>query len=225
MTVLREIGDGLWVGAHPDLRFLGIKVGTRMTVVRLPDGDLWLHSPIPLTDEVRAEVDALGPVRHVVAPNLYHHLYAGTWAEAYPDAKLYGVKGLARKRPDLELHAEIDDAADPGWPGLDLVSIRGTMLKETVFRHAASNTLISCDLAENFHDCDSWVTRTYARLGGVYGKIGVHWMLRLAYRDRARARESMDRLLGWEFDRVILAHGDIVETDAKARVREIYAWL
>ena len=170
MSVLREVDEKLWVSDHPDLRFLGIKVGTRMTVVELPDG-LWVHSPVPLTPQIREAVEALGPVKYVVAPNLYHHLYAGPWAEAFPEAKLFGVRGLAKKRPDLDLDGEVDDDTDPQWPGISLVSIRGSMLGETIFHHAPTGTVISADLFENFHHSDSWLTRAYLKTGGSTARL------------------------------------------------------
>ena len=64
---MRELDEGLWVEDRP-LRLLGIEVGARMTVVRLEDGGLFLHSPVALDADLRSDLDALGPVRCVVAP-------------------------------------------------------------------------------------------------------------------------------------------------------------
>jgi hypothetical protein len=84
---MERVADGVWVADAP-FSFFGVRLGTRMTVVRLRDGGLFVHSPVPLTPALRAEVDALGSVRHIVAPNIAHHLYVGEWKEAYPDALL-----------------------------------------------------------------------------------------------------------------------------------------
>ena len=94
---MRREAEGVWTQHLPSHRMMGIELGTRMTVVRLPSGELWVHSPIPPSPALRAEVDALGSVRHVVCPNLYHHLYAGAWAEAYPDALVHAPAGRAAK--------------------------------------------------------------------------------------------------------------------------------
>ena len=88
--MLTALAEDLWVYDQP-LRFYGIEVGTRMTVVRLADGALWLHSPVRPTPELRAAVDAIGPVRWLVAPNRWHHLYVRNWQEAYPGAAAYGA--------------------------------------------------------------------------------------------------------------------------------------
>ena len=83
-AILRALAPDLWVTERP-LRFLGIKMETRMTVARLPGGALWIHSPVPLAPELRKELDALGSVRFVVAPNRFHHLSVGDYATAGSD--------------------------------------------------------------------------------------------------------------------------------------------
>jgi Domain of unknown function (DUF4336) len=89
--VLDRLDEGLW-GATAPLSLAGLRIGTRMTVVRLSGGGLWIHSPIPLTPELQTAVDTLGPVAHVVAPNLYHHLFAGQWQAAYPGRPFTGLR-------------------------------------------------------------------------------------------------------------------------------------
>src|SRR5438105_1562048 len=99
---LRQLATDLWVTERPQRAF-GIEMGTRMTVVRLGDGTLWVHSPVALERATRRALDALAPVRHVVAPNRFHHLYAGQYAVVYLDARLYAAPGLREKRPDLPI--------------------------------------------------------------------------------------------------------------------------
>jgi hypothetical protein len=223
--VLNRIHDALWTVAAPQ-RFLGLHLGTRMTVVALHGGGLLLHSPVPLTDPLRAEIDAIGPVRHVVCSNYYHHLHAGPWSLAYPDAALHGPAELADKRPDLRGLRALSEEPHPDWKG-DLVPlfIAGSMLRETVFVHPASRSLVSSDLVENFETSDHLPTRFYLKLGGVHGKLGWSRLLRFVYRDRAAARASLDRLLSHDFDRVVLAHGHVVEHDGKERLRKALSWL
>jgi hypothetical protein len=225
MAVLERIDDALWVAAAPQT-FLGMHLGTRMTIVRRPDGALVVHSPIALHDALRGEVDDLGPVRCVIAPNLYHHLYAGEWAAAFAGARLVGPRGLEKKRPDLQLAAFLEDAVDEGWAGtLEQVRVRGCMLRETVFFHPASRSLVSSDLVENFGTSPHWPTRWYLKAAGVHCKPGVSRPIRWMYRDREKARADIERVLAWEFDRMVLAHGDVVPERAREIVRESYSWL
>ena len=109
---LRELAQDLWI-AERSQRFYGLEVGTRMSVIRLADGSLLLHSPVALEAALRAELDRLGPVRWAVAPNRVHHLYAGEVARHYPESKLWVGPGLERKRPDLLFEGVLGDEAPP----------------------------------------------------------------------------------------------------------------
>lgn len=223
---LRQLAENLWV-AERRQAFYGLEVGTRMTVIRLADGSLLLHSPIPLQPDLRAALDALGPVRYAVAPNRLHHLYAGKVAEAYPDARLWVAPGLERKRPDLVFEAVLGDEAPAPWKGqVDQVFFAGRPYEnEVAFFHRASRTLIVCDLAFNFGPSAAAPTRWFMRLLRSYGYFGPTKLDPLLIRDRRAARASLEKILAWDFDRVIVAHGDVLESGGNALLREGYGWL
>lgn len=218
-------GRGLWTVSAP-LRVLGlIELNTRMTVATLGDG-LLVHSPVAMTPTLRKEIDALGKVRFIVAPNMYHHLYAGDAVAAWPEAKLLAPAALTRKRKDLRADIDLDAGVPDSWAGyVDAFPIRGSMLGETVFHHRESRTLISSDLFENFTHSDDRLTRAYLKLGGIYGKPGWHRMLRLIYRDRKAARASLAPILDLDLARIIVAHGDIVEQAPIDAMRSALAFL
>jgi hypothetical protein len=197
-----------------------------MTVIELSGGGLLLHSPVRATPDVRARVESLGEVRHIVCPNLYHHMHAGAWAEAHPEALLHAPPALRSKRPDLRIGAPLEDRAHPQWE-LDLIPIHidGCMLDETVLFHTSSRTLVSSDLTENFSRCEHWPTRTYLKAAGVYQKIGWSRPLRLLYRDHARARRSVERLLELDAVRIIIAHGDVIEGDVRQALEQTFQFL
>lgn len=225
MPTLQPFAQNIWTALAPH-SFIGLHVGTRMAVIRLSSGKLLLHSPIPLSSELRAAIDALGPVAHIVCPNLFHHMYAAEAAAAYPQAMLHGPAALQRERKDLRFDGVLTDQPHPDWyDDLELLTIEGCILGETVFYHRATRTLIASDLVENFHQSPHWLTRNYLRLGGVLGRAGWHPLLRIAYRDRKRARACVDRVLAWPFERVVLAHGELLTENAHASVREGLAWL
>jgi hypothetical protein len=223
---LRRLADDLWVAERPQ-RFYGLEVGTRMTVIRLANGDLLLHSPVRLDPGLRRELDALGPVRFTVAPNRVHHLYAGEVARAYPGTRLWVAPGLARKRPDLHADGELGDEAPAEWRGqVDQTFFRGRPYEnEVVFLHRPSRTLILCDLAFNFGPTAAAPTRLLMRLLRSYGHFGPSTLDPLLIRDRAAARRSLERILSWDFDRVIVAHGDVLERGGHEALRSGYGWL
>jgi hypothetical protein len=224
--MLRELATDIWVEERPQ-RFYGLEVGTRMTVIRLTAGDLLLHSPVALDAALRRELDARGRVRFVVAPNRVHHLYAGAVVAAYPDARLWVAPGLPRKRPDLVFVDVLGDDAPAEWAGqVDQVFFRGRPYEnEVVFLHRASRTLIICDLAFNFGPQSAALTRLLMRLIRSYGHFGPSTLDPWLIRDRRAARESLERILAWDFDRVVVAHGDVLESGGRDALRTGYAWL
>jgi hypothetical protein len=223
---LRQLDRNLWVEERSQ-RFYGLEVGTRMTVMRLADGSLLLHSPVVLDPTLRAELDALGPVRFAVAPNRVHHLYAGGVAEAYPGARLWVGPGVERKRPDLPFEEVLGDEAPEPWRAqVDQVFFRGRPYEnEVVFHHRESRTLILCDLAFNFRKGTHPLTRLLMRASGSYGRFGPSRLDPLLIRDRKAARASLESILAWDFDRVVVAHGDVLESGGREALRRGYAWL
>ena len=225
MGSLERHAEGLWTTTAP-LKFLGLHLGTRMTVLRLPSGALWLHSATPIDPQLRAEIDALGRVEHIVAPSAYHHLHAGPASALWPGARVHGPRGLRRRRPDLRIDAELLETPDPAWGGA-LVPMRllGTILHETVFLHRPTRTLIVADLVENFDGSPHLPTQVYLRVAGLKGQVGVSRLGRFIFRDRSVARRSIDRILTEDFDRVVLAHGRIIPSGGRDAVRNAYRWL
>lgn len=223
---MRELAKDIWVVDRPQ-RFYGLEVGTRMTVIRLADGSLLLHSPVALDAALRRELDAIGRVRFAVAPNRVHHLYAGKVADAYPESRLWIGPGLERKRPDLVYVGVLGDEAPVEWSGqVDQTFFRGRPYEnEVVFFHRASRTLMLCDLAFNFGPRAAAPTRLLMKLMRSYGRFGPSKLDPLLIRDRSAARQSLERILGWDFDRVVVAHGDVLESGGHDALREGYAWL
>ncbi len=93
---LIPFGDNIWIVAGKTVPFFGLPYSTRMTVVRLDDGTLWLHSPIELSRELLEEVKALGEVSYLLAPNSLHHLFVKDWQQAFPNALSYATEELAK---------------------------------------------------------------------------------------------------------------------------------
>ncbi len=226
MSALRQLTENLWVAERPLPIAVG-DIGARMTVVRLPSGGLWVHSPIRLDDATRTALDALGPVQAVVAPSKMHHLFAGAYPKAYPDAQLFGAPGLARKRPDLSFAGRLGDQPDALWADvIDQHVFAGAPgMNEVVFVHRPSATLILTDLAFNVAKEATRGARVFYWLVGAAGKFGPHRLVRMMIRDHAAARASVQRILEWEFDRVIVSHGAVLDTGGHARVEQAFAFL
>jgi hypothetical protein len=223
--MMQQLHTDLWVTDSP-LRFLGLEVGARMTVVRLPDSKLLLHSPIAATPDLVREVSALGTVAYLVAPNKLHHLFIGDWQQACPDAAVYVAPGLDTKRDDLKIAGILGDEPEPGWKDVvDQVFLSGfPFANEIVFFHRPSTTLIATDLAFNVGDSSPPLTRLFFRLAGIFGRLSPTLLERALVRDRTAFGDSLKQILDWPFDRVVVAHGDVCEQGGREELVRGYAW-
>lgn len=225
---LEPFGPGIWIAEGPVVSFYGFPYPTRMIVIRLSDGGLFVWSPIALTPALKAQVDALGPVAHVVSPNKIHHLSMGEWQDAYPSARLYASPGLAQKRKDLRFDAVLGDSPPAVWAAdIDQVEMGGSaFLTEIVFFHRKSRTAIFADLIENFRPgwfkgWKGWL----ARLDGIvmpHGGAPREW--RITFKKRI-ARAALARILAWQPEQVVMAHGELTRTDGTAFIRKSFRWL
>ena len=221
---LTEVTEGVWIDPGP-VSIVGMPLATNITVLRLRDG-LLLHSPIALTPERRAAVEALGPVTHLYAPNTFHHMWIGEWASAFPRARLSAPAGLAAKRPDLRID-RVHGVPDPDLDAvIHEVRIEGFRLEECALVYRPAGALVVADLVHNIGRPPHAWTRTYASAMGFYGKVALSRMLRwAAFADRRAARRSVDALFEHDFDRLLVGHGAPLDAGGKDALRGAYEWL
>ncbi len=228
-AMLEEFGPSLYVADGPTVSFLSFPYPTRMAVARLMDGSAWVWSPIALTPDLARAVDAIGPVRHIVSPNKIHHLFLSEWAERWPDARLHAPPGLARRKPELHFDAELDDAAEPAWAAeIDQTIFRGSIaMEEVAFFHRPSRTAIFCDLVQR-HDPARMkgVKGMLMRLDGLVGDAGStprEW--RASFLRRRPARAARARVLAWEPEQLVIAHGACAKENATQILTRALAWM
>lgn len=226
--MLRSVADGIWLMDHPLRMPGGIEIGTRSTLVRLPDDSLLLHSPGPMSESQREQVHALGKgrVSTLVAPNAFHHLFLEDALRAFPEASLHAVPRVQARYPAL-CAQPLGETPAPVWRGaLEQIEIDGApRLEEVVFFHRASRTLLLVDLCFNMRRAANWLTRVFLHIADAYGHFGPSRLARSMIKDKAALRASVDRILEWDFDRAVVTHGDVVETGAREALRSAFAWL
>lgn len=223
--MLRKIAEGVWEDPGDPGQTAGPGLPLRMTALRLADGGLLIHSPVPLSDEAAAALSAEGPVRFIVAPNLFHHLHLKAAAARFPDAEVLAAPGLAEKLGDLPPHRILDGALADPWGGeIRWQPILGMpRLNEVALLHQPSRTLILTDLIFNVHEAASWVSRTMLRMTGAWQKTTFTRVGRLLVKDRDAAQRSAGALLDWDFDRIIMSHGEVIEGDGRGRLSRALA--
>ena len=187
-----------------------------MTVIQLNDGSLWVHSPIPVSAKLKAQMNELGPVRSVVAPNLAHHLFVNDFAATFPHALLYGAPGLTEKRPDIAGMQTLNLAVNPWAPELECLLFEGMpQINETVWFHAHSASLILTDICQDWQGAMAWQARVWATVSGVRGQFDVPLLVRWLTQDKKAARASAEAVLRWPIARVLVSHHAVIEQDAK----------
>ena len=238
INTLKPVDDDIWIVdgplVHMAMYGLQIPFSTRMTVIRLANGDLFLHSPTELVDSLKAEIDAIGRVRHLISPNKIHYTFIAQWGEAYPDAIKWASPGVRERAAsqgiDVTFDRDLGDEPDPAWAAeIDQVVFRGSrFMDEVEFFHKPSRTLILTDLIENFER--DRVARKYAFLLKMAGTVDPDGKAPIDLRmtfwgHKDQAREAYARMLAWEPERIILAHGRWYPENGVAELKRAFRWL
>jgi len=227
--MLDPFGPEIWINDGPVVDGMaGFHYPTRMAVIRLSAGDLVIWSPTTLTIPLRQAVEALGPVRHIIAPNSLHHMALPDWHTAFPGALVHAMPGVAEKRPEVRFASDLGDGPHLAWAGeIDQVIVPNNIADEAVFFHRMSGTVIFTDLLQNLPR--TWFSgwrRLVARLDLMTGETPrVPRKFRLALRPRAHVRAQVDRILDWPAQRVLMAHGTPVTDHARLFLRGAFDWL
>ncbi|MCB0913207.1 MAG: DUF4336 domain-containing protein [Propionibacteriaceae bacterium] len=228
--MLTALGENLFVVDGPSVRDMGMPFDTRMAVVRLHDGALWISSPVATSWDLLARITALGHVRYLVSPTPRHYWRLARWHTLFPDAELWSspITPITLKKGDLPLAGVLGDPLPQAWtPDLEHVVLGERLLHESVFYHAPSRTLLIEDVLQ-IHDPlpGHPLSTALFRAGGLMAPDGgVSRDIRLTFRDRDAARRSVRTILAWPFQTVVLAHGPIVTREAKALVAKAFDWL
>ena len=224
MRLTCTVPNSVWHAQQP-IKFGPISLTTRMTVVRLRDRSLWVHSPVSPTRELIEELQNLGAVRYVVAPNKSHHLFFLEFLNAHPAAQGFLAAGLELKRPDLGRFPPIPREA-PWASEIQGFFIEGLpMLNETVWFHIDTGTLVITDLLFCFAETNRGIAAWVSKLLGVRGKLGMSRTMKLAVKDKQAVARSVRPLLALPVQRVIVAHDQIISDQPVAKLEQAFAWL
>lgn len=213
MSVVLPFGEDVWISDGPIVRCFGFPFPTRMIVVRLSNGGLWINSPVESSPEEMNGIATFGRVEHLVSPTPLHDWRLESWARVFPGA-------TCRKANELR-----DDPPQQWAADIDQLVFRGSrVLNEVQFFHRKSRTLIMGDFIQNYPPTKNAIRNTLFAWAGVNGGMPLDARLSFAG-NKAAGRASLERLLTWDFDKVILAHGDCVVSDARPFVQRAFQWL
>jgi hypothetical protein len=219
---MRPLAADVWLYPYP-FRAFGVDLRRNVTVLRLGSGDLVIHSSAPFTAEDVASIHALGRPRWLVDSMLDHDTFASQGRAAFPGATYLAPAGFSKRvgfpvgellPAPPEWNCELEALAIDGAPGFS----------EVAMFHVASRTLIVADLVMNFPPPNSlWMELLLRVAIGKEHEPGFSRRLLMAIKDRAAFGASIKRLLEWDFERVVVGHGEVLEMDAKAKTAAMFS--
>ncbi len=235
LNALKPFADDVWTVDGPEIgmRWLGLTIPfpTRMTIVRLDGGVVWIHSPTAWNRDLAEAIGALGPVQHLVAPNTLHHSYLPDWQAGFPRARSYGLPNLARKaRHRIAVDEVLGRQPPVSWgDAFAQCLVCGSLLTEVAFFHRVSRTLILTDLIENFEPARvrNRILRRMIKVFGVAdpdGKAPIDMQLSfIGYRRQVRA--AVEQMIAWSPLRIVIAHGRCYDANAVPELRRAFRWV
>lgn len=213
------------LGFEQDLRLpAGMRMPARTTILRLVSGGLVIHSPLAFDAAAAKAIDELGEVEAILAPNCFHNMFLKAATERWPKARVLGPHGLARKVPGLSFDPLPQQGSIPGLGEDGELEVRrvdgAPAMNEHVLFHRPSRSLVVTDLVFNVQSCSSFAMRMFLRfVSGAYGKPAQSRMWRWLTKDAAAAAESASAVLAWDYERVVVAHGDVIDEGARESMR------
>jgi Domain of unknown function (DUF4336) len=236
LDTLKPVADNVWIVDGPVIRFgmpwPKMPFPTRMTVIRLTGGHLFVHSPTSLTPALRAEIAQHGQPRWIVAPNRIHYWWVPDWRAVFPEAEVYlapRIREQAGTRIDFDGLSLDRDHGYPWDEEIATLPVTSAYMTEVVFFHRASRTLVLTDLIENFEPRKLGIAmRWLTRLAGVRdpdGSMPRDMRLTFGKQQRPQLGAAVEAMIGWNPQRVILAHGRWYETNGAHELRRAFRWL
>jgi hypothetical protein len=232
LDTLKRVAENVWVVDSGPMNAMGLSLPVRMSVVRLASGGMWLHSPTRFDERLREEIEAIGPIQHLVAPNIAHWSFLKDWQTQCAGATTWAAPKLREraqvKAKGVRLDRDITGEAPAEWAEeIEHAIVEGAMgFREVAFFHRPSRTLLLTDLIENLETAKLPLgTRLFAVVMGAH-KGTSPLQIRLALRPRrAQAAEAVRRMIGWGPERVVFAHGRFFDRDGTRALSQAMAWL
>lgn len=221
VQLVEYVNDQIWIVEYP-VRYFGINLYGRMTIIKLENGELIIHDPCKIDESAKRKIDAIGKVKYIVAPGNFHHLFVTEFQQKYPDAETFLCPGLERKRPDIGFEWILGNRPDHRWgDAIEQVVVQGPkIIWEVAFVHKPSRTLILVDLLENIGDDFKHPVGLNLRFWWkvvfrMWNNPKAAPEYQIGWGKKDVVKKCLKKIIGWDADRIILAHGELVEKDVR----------
>ncbi|WP_156489674.1 SDR family oxidoreductase [Bradyrhizobium sp. DOA1] len=232
-ATLTRVTDDIWIADDAPISAAGLRLPVRMTVVRLSNGDLVLHSPVRYSPALHNELERLGTIRYLLAPNVAHWIFMPAWQKRLPQTLTFAARGLSERKQvrqaGLRVDRELGDVTPAEWAAeLETIAVNAPVFSEVEIFDKRSRTLILTDLVQNLerHDLPA-SNQAAANVLGIAkpdGKAPIYLRLLLRLGGRS-VQAAAERLVSLAPERVIFAHGDWFKAEAAERLRRSLRWL
>ncbi|API86968.1 DUF4336 domain-containing protein [Francisella uliginis] len=214
--IISFIENKIWIIEYP-IKYSGVKFSSRTTLIKLDDGSVLIHSPCEIDEKLKQEILKLGDVSYIFAPGNFHHLYIDSAQKAFPNAKTYICKGIEKKQPNLKYDGILTE--ETLLSEFKQQPILGSkIMNEVVLLHKETKTLIVVDIIENIGNKTQNIgfgIKIWWLIFRMWNKAKPAPEYQLGWKDKKLAAQSLQNILEWDFDKIILAHGNLITQNAK----------
>jgi len=223
---IRKLAENLWWvdGSLPKMPLRRV-----MTVVRMQDGGLVVHSAIALNEAAMTELEAWGTPRFLIVPNAFHRLDAPAYKERYPQIRVFAPSGSRAKVAEV---IRVDSALEvfPGDPSVEVAPLAGIRDAEMamIVRSKDGTTVVLNDAVFNMDKkkdlLGNLITTAF---GSAPGPRVSRLFKLLAVKDAKALRADLERLAALPgLTRLIVAHEKVASgPDAAAALRAAATFL
>lgn len=231
MENLQEFAENIWLADGPVVRDTGTYFTTRMTIVKLSNAAIWISSPVPVSFATLKSISALGEIRYLIAATPRHVWRLDSWHTLFPEAELWASRPtlFTLQKGHLPISGYLTDTPADAWSAdFEQLEFKGNpLLSEVLFFHRKTHTVLLDDIIMRNPVMEGKpLTNLIFKMGGVqYPDGGVTLDMKMTFINRSLARQSLERLLSWDFDKLIIAHGPCIESSAKEYIKKAFRWL
>jgi hypothetical protein len=219
VSATEGLAEGVFLQRHP-LTLAGCRMGRNVTIVRLAGDQLLVHSTARFSEFDRHAIEALGEPAWLMEATNFHDTQAEAGRAVFADLPYYAPPGFSAAD---KTNAQSLESPPEAWQAeCEIVELGGMpKIREHVVFHRPSKTLIVADLFFNLPPTIDWWTRSFLRaFSGLKRYPGTSRLFKFYIEDRQAFQDSLKQVATWDFERIVVAHGEPVVEDAQAVFRQ-----
>ena len=197
-----------------------MKLPVRCVAIKTHKGVI-LVSPIKFSSDQLQQIVELGEVTAIVSPSLIHSLFIKKACKRFPKAEVWAPPGMRQKFPEMKVDKILTQDPWPYQDQIDMQLVDGVKkVTEVAFYLKELRTVLVCDLAFNIQHPHGLGARVIQGMLGTYKKFAISRLWNFFMKDKTMFSEAIQNILKWDFDQVIMAHGEVLTENGHERLRQ-----